>query len=274
MEGRRRITLYDQMTASKTTSLADLILHDSFTAVSSAAAAADSTAATAAVDAESYELNQSRTLVDILREDEHNNNNTTDRKSRKSFSFMDKLRFKLALNSRSNYSSETENNSANNSNNNNHIQTNLSELQARIDPDELTQQDATTQRSQNDAVATTASADREIPAEVAVAEPVGVSLMDLLEETEMETGFEVSSNRMSDADFEDAIECEVEEEKCEEEGASIVERNCCVCMVRHRGAAFIPCGHTFCRLCSREVWVNRGNCPLCNNFILEILDIF
>ncbi|MED6187131.1 hypothetical protein PIB30_073476 [Stylosanthes scabra] len=267
MEGRRRITLYDQMTASKTTSLADLILHDSFTAVSSAA---DSTSATAAVDAESYELNQSRTLVDILREDEHNNN-TTDRKSRKSFSFIDKLRFKLALNSRSNYSSE--NNSANN-NNNNHIQTNLSELQARIDPDELTQQDATTQRSQNDAVASTAAADREIPAEVAVAGPVGVSLMDLLEETEIETGFEVSSNRMSDADFEDAIECEVEEEKCEEEGASIVERNCCVCMVRHRGAAFIPCGHTFCRLCSREVWVNRGNCPLCNNFILEILDIF
>ncbi|KAK4393890.1 hypothetical protein Sango_1859800 [Sesamum angolense] len=39
-------------------------------------------------------------------------------------------------------------------------------------------------------------------------------------------------------------------------------------------AAFIPCGHTFCRLCSRELWVQRGNCPLCNNYILEILDIF
>jgi len=50
--------------------------------------------------------------------------------------------------------------------------------------------------------------------------------------------------------------------------------NCCVCMVRHKGAAFIPCGHTFCRLCSRELWVQRGNCPLCNNFILEVLDIF
>ncbi|PON70817.1 RING/U-box superfamily protein [Parasponia andersonii] len=28
------------------------------------------------------------------------------------------------------------------------------------------------------------------------------------------------------------------------------------------------------RLCSRELWVSRGNCPLCNGFILEILDIF
>lgn len=50
--------------------------------------------------------------------------------------------------------------------------------------------------------------------------------------------------------------------------------NCCVCMVRHKGAAFIPCGHTFCRLCSRELFVQRASCPLCNNFILEILDIF
>ncbi|KAK9069365.1 hypothetical protein SSX86_011268 [Deinandra increscens subsp. villosa] len=49
---------------------------------------------------------------------------------------------------------------------------------------------------------------------------------------------------------------------------------CCVCMVRHKGAAFIPCGHTFCRLCSRELFVKRASCPLCNNFIVEILDIF
>ncbi|XP_015086315.1 uncharacterized protein LOC107029420 [Solanum pennellii] len=57
-------------------------------------------------------------------------------------------------------------------------------------------------------------------------------------------------------------------------GAGGEYNNCCVCMVRHKGAAFIPCGHTFCRLCSRELWVQRGNCPLCNNFILEVLDIF
>ncbi|XP_031477711.1 uncharacterized protein LOC116248847 [Nymphaea colorata] len=60
----------------------------------------------------------------------------------------------------------------------------------------------------------------------------------------------------------------------EEAGPGAVERSCCVCMVRHRGAAFIPCGHTFCRACSRELWVSRGSCPLCNGFILEILDIF
>ncbi|XP_076881547.1 uncharacterized protein LOC143529697 [Bidens hawaiensis] len=49
---------------------------------------------------------------------------------------------------------------------------------------------------------------------------------------------------------------------------------CCVCMGRKKGAAFIPCGHTFCRVCSRELWLNRGSCPLCNRSILEILDIF
>ncbi|MBA0568914.1 hypothetical protein Golob_006380 [Gossypium lobatum] len=52
------------------------------------------------------------------------------------------------------------------------------------------------------------------------------------------------------------------------------DRICCVCMGRKKGAAFIPCGHTFCRVCSREVWLNRGSCPLCNRSILEILDIF
>ncbi|KAF8030247.1 hypothetical protein BT93_E2635 [Corymbia citriodora subsp. variegata] len=49
---------------------------------------------------------------------------------------------------------------------------------------------------------------------------------------------------------------------------------CCVCMGRKKGAAFIPCGHTYCRVCSRELWLNRGSCPLCNRPILEILDIF
>lgn len=49
---------------------------------------------------------------------------------------------------------------------------------------------------------------------------------------------------------------------------------CCVCMERSKGAAFIPCGHTYCRVCSREVWLNRGSCPLCNKPITEILDIF
>ncbi|KAE8728849.1 hypothetical protein F3Y22_tig00004072pilonHSYRG00327 [Hibiscus syriacus] len=48
---------------------------------------------------------------------------------------------------------------------------------------------------------------------------------------------------------------------------------CCVCMERKKGAALIPCGHTFCRVCSRLLWVNRGSCPLCNRSILDILDI-
>lgn len=49
---------------------------------------------------------------------------------------------------------------------------------------------------------------------------------------------------------------------------------CCVCMERRKGAAFIPCGHTFCRVCSRELWLNRGSCPLCNRHVLDVLDIF
>ncbi|XP_052183409.1 putative E3 ubiquitin-protein ligase XBAT35 isoform X2 [Diospyros lotus] len=49
---------------------------------------------------------------------------------------------------------------------------------------------------------------------------------------------------------------------------------CCVCMGRKKGAAFIPCGHTYCRVCTRELWLNRGSCPLCNRQVLEILDIY
>ncbi|CAH9059153.1 unnamed protein product [Cuscuta europaea] len=49
---------------------------------------------------------------------------------------------------------------------------------------------------------------------------------------------------------------------------------CCVCMGRTKGAAFIPCGHTFCRVCSTELRLNRGCCPVCNTLILEILHIY
>lgn len=83
--------------------------------------------------------------------------------------------------------------------------------------------------------------------------PCRMSLMRLLEET----------------DGGDAV---VEAEKGE--GAVGNDSVCCVCMGRKKGAAFIPCGHTFCRVCSRELWLNRGTCPLCNRSILEILDIF
>ncbi|KAK3002651.1 hypothetical protein RJ639_019116 [Escallonia herrerae] len=58
------------------------------------------------------------------------------------------------------------------------------------------------------------------------------------------------------------------------DGAVDDDSVCCVCMERDKGAAFIPCGHTYCRVCSRELWLNRGSCPLCNRSIIEILDIF
>jgi hypothetical protein len=59
----------------------------------------------------------------------------------------------------------------------------------------------------------------------------------------------------------------------EEEGGSVGER-CCVCVARGKGAAFIPCGHTFCRACARELRAGRGRCPLCNAAIREVLNLF
>ncbi|KFK40605.1 hypothetical protein AALP_AA2G017500 [Arabis alpina] len=52
------------------------------------------------------------------------------------------------------------------------------------------------------------------------------------------------------------------------------DQMCCVCMGREKGAAFIPCGHTYCRVCSREIWLNRGKCPLCNRSIFDVLDLY
>ncbi|KAJ0443364.1 putative transcription factor C2H2 family [Helianthus annuus] len=84
-----------------------------------------------------------------------------------------------------------------------------------------------------------------------VGTPLRISLMRLLEETERET------DGQDDGD----------------EGLG-KDQMCCVCMGRKKGAALIPCGHTFCRVCCRELWLNRGSCPLCNRSILEILDIY
>ncbi|EEF43801.1 ubiquitin-protein ligase, putative [Ricinus communis] len=88
---------------------------------------------------------------------------------------------------------------------------------------------------------------RESTGETAPGTPLRVSLMRLLEEAAEESG---------------------------RSGGGGNDTVCCVCMVRKKGAAFIPCGHTYCRVCSREVWLNRGSCPLCNRSILEILDLF
>ncbi|XP_030469618.2 uncharacterized protein LOC115688035 [Syzygium oleosum] len=86
--------------------------------------------------------------------------------------------------------------------------------------------------------------------------PLRVSLMRLLEETDGSDGGDGADGGGS--------------------GGGVVGSDavCCVCMGRKKGAAFIPCGHTYCRVCSRELWLNRGSCPLCNRQILEILDIF
>ncbi|KAG7578619.1 Zinc finger RING-type [Arabidopsis thaliana x Arabidopsis arenosa] len=98
--------------------------------------------------------------------------------------------------------------------------------------------------------------EEETPAEREV-EPARMSLMELLEENEGQMSL-----------------VSVDGEAEEEVAVTAAEISCCVCMVRSKGAAFIPCGHTFCRLCSRELWVQRGNCPLCNTTILEVLDLF
>ncbi|XP_072989730.1 uncharacterized protein [Typha latifolia] len=125
--------------------------------------------------------------------------------------------------------------------------------------------------------------DESSPASEAEEQPVRVSLMALLEQTDRQWssgGIGDDDEFAADATAEtSAAAAEEEEEGGEEEEEDTgagggMYHVCCVCMVRHKGAAFIPCGHTFCRLCSRELWVSRGNCPLCNGFILEILDIF
>ncbi|XWS36575.1 hypothetical protein CRYUN_Cryun20dG0096400 [Craigia yunnanensis] len=121
------------------------------------------------------------------------------------------------------------------------------------------------------AAAEQASAENNSPSTVAAEEPVMMSLMDLLGETDRQMGLSGSRYTMGDDD-DDYYEDEEEEEVVD--ASDGIEYTCCVCMVRHKGAAFIPCGHTFCRFCPRELWVQRGNCPLCNGFILEILDIF
>ncbi|XWS47233.1 hypothetical protein CRYUN_Cryun14cG0134900 [Craigia yunnanensis] len=126
------------------------------------------------------------------------------------------------------------------------------------------------------AAAEQAPAENNAPPTIAAEEPVRMSLMDLLEETDREMGLSGSRYTMGDDDdyYEEEEEEEGEEVVVVVEASGGIEYTCCVCMVRHKGSAFIPCGHTFCRLCSRELWVQRGNCPLCNGFILEILDIF
>nr|GLL32780.1 probable E3 ubiquitin-protein ligase LOG2 [Ipomoea trifida] len=108
----------------------------------------------------------------------------------------------------------------------------------------------------------------ELEPEARVDQPARLSLMALLAETDREMGIDGAAYVLGEEETED------ETAAAAGDGGKFILDNCCVCMVRHKGAAFIPCGHTFCRLCSRELWVQRGSCPLCNNSISEILDIF
>ncbi|CAK8541413.1 unnamed protein product [Lathyrus sativus] len=95
-------------------------------------------------------------------------------------------------------------------------------------------------------------------------------LMDLLEETDREMVLEGSRYVLSDdEDFDDNDKGEDDEL-----GEGAMEGTCCICTVKHKAAAFAPSVHSFCRMCSRELMVAKGNCPLCNNFISEILEIF
>nr|XP_043611458.1 zinc-binding protein A33-like [Erigeron canadensis] len=93
-----------------------------------------------------------------------------------------------------------------------------------------------------------------------------ISLMTLLSDT--------GSNYIDDPEEEQHHD-ENDDHEEEEEEEDIGDCNiCCGCKGKHKGAAIGPCGHTFCKHCTKELHVSRGNCPTCNDFILEILDIY
>ncbi|XP_062196024.1 uncharacterized protein LOC133899102 [Phragmites australis] len=107
-----------------------------------------------------------------------------------------------------------------------------------------------------------------------------VSLMALLEQTDRQwsAGAGAGTVTAREDDF-PAAEAEAllgveDDAEPEAVGKGVVAGFCCVCMARAKGAAFIPCGHTFCRACARELLAGRGRCPLCNAAIVDVLDIF
>lgn len=106
-----------------------------------------------------------------------------------------------------------------------------------------------------------------------------VSLMALLHEEKEEAAASDSPIPTSTGSTE--LQQQQQEEE-EEESKQVVSSTlvgedpllCCVCMVGRKGAALIPCGHTFCRSCTKQLFAGRGACPLCNNLIAQVLDIF
>jgi len=102
-----------------------------------------------------------------------------------------------------------------------------------------------------------------------------VSLMALLEQTDRQwsAGAAPREEDLAEAEAPELVEDDADAEP-EAAGKGVVAGCCCVCMARAKGAAFIPCGHTFCRACARELLAGRGRCPLCNAAIVDVLDIF
>lgn len=106
-----------------------------------------------------------------------------------------------------------------------------------------------------------------------------VSLMALLEQTDRQWSAVAAAPSEQDPAASEPSEQDsfVPEDDAEQAGRGAGAAGggcCCVCMARAKGAAFIPCGHTFCRGCARELLAGRGRCPLCNAAIVDVLDIF
>nr|KYP56002.1 hypothetical protein KK1_002229 [Cajanus cajan] len=246
MEGRRRVTLHEQMSASESSrarELAGLTLDDVLA----------NQKRHFSLTPHTPQPPKNRTLLDIIKDDE------TNKKDRRSWkAFKDKLRLKRAGSA---WTSSID------------IPT------SDVPVPHPNSRSFTQTLSAREAVAAQEAAEAAAQAEADEEEEEGgrgapvMSLMDLLEETDREMGLEGSRYILSDDDddFDDDDDGEGDDD---ETGHGSMEHTCCICLVRHKAAAFIPCGHTFCRMCSRELMVSRGNCPLCNNFILEVLEIF
>uniref|UniRef100_A0ACD5XTV2 Uncharacterized protein n=1 Tax=Avena sativa TaxID=4498 RepID=A0ACD5XTV2_AVESA len=101
-----------------------------------------------------------------------------------------------------------------------------------------------------------------------------VSLMALLEQAERQWATATASGRGAWTRVEQAAAAEQDEGDDAGTKRGGVGGRCCVCMSRRKGAAFVPCGHTFCRACAREVRAGRGRCPLCNAAIRDVLNLF
>ncbi|MCO5577969.1 hypothetical protein L7F22_031806 [Adiantum nelumboides] len=112
----------------------------------------------------------------------------------------------------------------------------------------------------------------------AIAGPASVSLLTLLQE-ESFSSLEYSSFEWLEAEGTELQEANLTgscnfirspQNVYEYEHDFPLQLLCCVCMERHKGAAIIPCGHTFCRSCPKHLTA----CPLCKSPIVQVLDIF